>query len=82
MSIQERINSAEQEISKLVDYIQLKIKQQDWHGVADAAMDIRELEERKLILKEFVILDTPVKVDEPITSLTDLTEMFYFNRDK
>jgi hypothetical protein len=28
----------------LVDYMQVKIEQEDWHGVADAAMDIREME--------------------------------------
>jgi hypothetical protein len=28
----------------MVEYLQLKVFQEDWHGVADAAMDIRELE--------------------------------------
>lgn len=28
----------------LLQYIMMKIKQQDWHGVADAAMDLREIE--------------------------------------
>jgi hypothetical protein len=31
-------------IAILVKYLKMKIKQKDWHGVADAAMDIRELE--------------------------------------
>ena len=25
-------------------YLRMKIEQKDWHGVADAAMDLRELE--------------------------------------
>lgn len=25
-------------------YLQMKIEQRDWHGVADCAMDLRELE--------------------------------------
>lgn len=25
-------------------YMQMKIEQRDWHGVADCAMDLRELE--------------------------------------
>lgn len=28
----------------LIDYLLLKVQQMDWHGVADAAMDLRELE--------------------------------------
>lgn len=28
----------------LLEYLQVKIAQEDWHGVADVAMDIREME--------------------------------------
>jgi hypothetical protein len=28
----------------MIEYLLLKIRQEDWHGVADAAMDIREME--------------------------------------
>lgn len=28
----------------LIQYLYVKIAQEDWHGVADAAMDIREME--------------------------------------
>lgn len=28
----------------MVEYMQLKMKEEDWHGVADASMDLRELE--------------------------------------
>lgn len=28
----------------MIEYLFLKIRQEDWHGVADAAMDIREME--------------------------------------
>lgn len=28
----------------LLEYLQVKIAQGDWHGVADVAMDIREME--------------------------------------
>jgi hypothetical protein len=30
----------------LLEYMQVKIAAQDWHGVADVAMDLRELEAR------------------------------------
>lgn len=28
----------------MVAYLCLKVQEEDWHGVADAAMDLRELE--------------------------------------
>jgi hypothetical protein len=31
----------------MIAYLLLKIHQEDWHGVADAAMDIREMEAKK-----------------------------------
>ena len=31
----------------MVAYLKLKVKQRDWHGVADAAMDIREMEAKE-----------------------------------
>ena len=32
----------------MLEYLQLMIARRDWHGVADAAMDLREMEaERK-----------------------------------
>jgi hypothetical protein len=40
------------QIDKLVDYIKLKIEQKDWHGVSDAANDIRELEAKIETYKE------------------------------
>jgi hypothetical protein len=37
------------DIEVMIAYLQLKIRQRDWHGVADAANDIRvmEAEEKK-----------------------------------
>jgi len=35
------------ETEVMIAYLMLKIKQRDWHGVADAAMDIREMEARE-----------------------------------
>jgi len=34
------------ETEVMIAYLMLKVKQRDWHGVADAAMDIREMEAR------------------------------------
>ncbi len=36
----------------MVTYLLLKVNQEDWHGVADAAMDIREIEAKLVLLKQ------------------------------
>jgi hypothetical protein len=35
------------DIDVMVAYLLLKVKQRDWHGVSDAANDIREMEARE-----------------------------------
>jgi hypothetical protein len=29
---------------RMIEYLHLKVEEADWHGVADAAMDLREVE--------------------------------------
>ena len=41
----------------LIRYIKVKTHQQDWHGVMDAVMDIRELEAKYPELKNVWIED-------------------------
>lgn len=36
----------------MIQYSQLKLAEEDYHGVADAAMDIREIQSRKHALEE------------------------------
>jgi hypothetical protein len=31
----------------MIDYLLLKVQQRDWHGVSDAANDLREMNARK-----------------------------------
>lgn len=33
-----------------INYLQMKLNEQDWHAVADAAMDLRELEKELNVL--------------------------------
>jgi hypothetical protein len=49
--VNKAIGDLNKEIDGLTEYMKLKMQQRDWHGVADAAMDIRELEAQILILK-------------------------------
>lgn len=39
------------QLEKMKSYLLLKYEISDWHGVADAAMDIREIEAKLSILK-------------------------------
>lgn len=36
--------SIDDRIALMIDYLKMKTELGDWHGVADAAMDLRELE--------------------------------------
>ena len=38
------------EKTTLIGYLERKVKCQDWHGVADAAMDLREVEAKLSVL--------------------------------
>lgn len=37
-------NDIETQKAILIEYLKIKVAMEDWHGVADAAMDIRELD--------------------------------------
>lgn len=52
ISIPSRIKDLQYQINSLVTYMELKIHQRDWHGVADSAMDIRDLEAKIEVLRE------------------------------
>ena len=43
MDIAERIVKLEKRYERMKDYLQLKFDEGDWHGVMDAAADIREI---------------------------------------
>jgi hypothetical protein len=38
--------------SILIEYLQVMIARNDWHGVADVAMDLREMEAERRTMKE------------------------------
>jgi len=46
VTIDEQRRQLETHVRTMVEYLRMKLEQRDWHGVADAAMDIRELEAR------------------------------------
>lgn len=43
-----------QEAIKVMEaYLRMKLDQRDWHAVADAAMDLREMEAQLRVLEDF-----------------------------
>lgn len=38
-----------------LEYLKLKVAESDWHGVADCAMDLRELEVEMKMTPEYVL---------------------------
>jgi hypothetical protein len=47
-----KIESLKEELTLMEQYLKLKLAQRDWHGVADAAMDIREIEAQLKVLAQ------------------------------
>ena len=45
-------NSLIKEKQGMVEYLLLKVNKEDWHGVADAAMDIREIEAKLSVIND------------------------------
>lgn len=39
----EQIDKFKERKKRMIDYCLLKVEEEDWHGVADAANDIREI---------------------------------------
>lgn len=52
MNIEETQVSLSKQLERMKSYLLLKFEVADWHGVADAAMDIREIEAKLNILKQ------------------------------
>lgn len=46
-----RVTRIHYQIMVIKGYLKMKVEEQDWHGVADAAMDLRELEAQLQVLK-------------------------------
>lgn len=51
MNIEESVLSLSKQLDRMKSYLLLKFEVSDWHGVADAAMDIREIEAKLSVLK-------------------------------
>jgi hypothetical protein len=45
-------NKLLKERETMIEYLHLKVEIEDWHGVADAAMDLREIDVRLKMLDE------------------------------
>lgn len=65
MKLMESIQVLEERKEKMKTYLLLKVDEQDWHGVSDAANDIREIESALETLEKFkgltFLADTTVR---------------------
>lgn len=52
MNIKDEIRQSEEEKAVMIRYLYKKADIRDWHGVADAAMDLRVIESRIKTLDE------------------------------
>jgi hypothetical protein len=59
-----KTDTLKSQIESLVAYMRIKIDQADWHAVADAAMDIRELEAKIKVYEENKIWIVPASSGE------------------
>ena len=50
--LQELYNIEQNRKIRMINYLDLKVSERDWHGVADAAMDLREIDTRILLLEK------------------------------
>jgi hypothetical protein len=55
MNVEETKTSLSKQLDRMKSYLLLKFEVADWHGVADAAMDIREIEAKLTILSNLQI---------------------------
>ncbi len=42
------LKQLEERKKRMIDYLLLKVQEEDWHGTADAAMDLRDIESERL----------------------------------
>ncbi len=50
--VKEAIQQMEKEVESYTSYLQVKIREKDWHAVSDAANDLREIQAKIDILKQ------------------------------
>lgn len=55
MSEELTLEELQYRINVLISYLEMKVKEKDWHGVSDAANDIRVLEAKRETIVKFVV---------------------------
>lgn len=55
MNTQELKDNSIKRRERMIKYLELKVEEQDWHGVADAAMDLREIDSAILTLEKLSV---------------------------
>lgn len=55
IKIKQQIDKLEAKIHLLTQYLRLKLEEEDWHGVEDAASDIRDVVAQINVLTELLV---------------------------
>lgn len=48
--LKDKLKQQEEERKAIISYLRTKTDSEDWHAVADAAMDLREIEARIMVI--------------------------------
>lgn len=54
VEVEARVAKLKGQRESMITYLLLKVNSEDWHGVADAAMDLREIDATMKVLREEV----------------------------
>lgn len=63
MPMKERIEKIESQKRVMLEYLKLKMQEEDWHGCQDAASDLRDIEIEKTLLLEFYNTPTVINLE-------------------
>ena len=54
INLQDELAKLIEEKTRMIEYLRLKTEKGDWHGVADAAMDLREVDAKLDLTRDFI----------------------------
>lgn len=55
LKVQQELSKIEKQIVVMESYLDLKRQDRDWHGVWDAAIDIKSLEDKRAVLQNLKV---------------------------
>lgn len=47
--MEENLQKLKSRKARMIEYLKLKVEEEDWHGSADASMDLRDIENQMIV---------------------------------